>query len=842
MNKHSLPTVHEVALAGLLHDIGKLIQRAVRGGMPKELLDRQSDVLPMRNGRPSHWHALWSDWFFDQCEAGRLFWPAGADRAWVRNLAVYHHRPLQAAPGAPGLALSEIVTLADRMAAGFERKTKDVEAEETWNASGPARSRFRRTPIEAIATSVRLGDAHAKRGHHLPGELAAEALAPASRIRGEDVESGYARVWDQFQSEWNDAARRCANNPSAFEECVLSLSERFLWSIPSSTMDQPDVSLHDHSRAAAAFAGVLYRYHERSGTLFERSMQTDRSLPAFRFLIGDLSGLQATLFRLQSEGVKGLNKTLRGRSLRFQLIADAAIRQALRAFGLPMSAALQAAGGRFLALVPNVADAEDIVDALRRRFDAWFIEQYSGELALGLALSDPFSAGDLIATPNAAGAPQSRAEAVRESIAMTAEMAKLRLFAEQAAQGVVRMEFTAAGACTTCGVRPAVAAPAASASSAEKDGLCRACAGERLLGAHLPKSRAVVIREAKAGAASAETLLWHDYLLPMGEGEDRHDHGLGWRWLLDKPAHGPAPLRPGPAWVARFEDDVSRYEDLEDVEPSGVKTFEALARDAREIENGRPFGREMLALVKGDVDRLGRIFAGGLGERWSIARSAALSRMIDAYFTLRLPWLLRERFPDSYTVYAGGDDFMLVLPWRQGLELARALREDFSIFSGGNPDLTFSVGIALFDPRTPISIAAREAEKRLAEAKDAGRDRISAIEASPMEWSAFSRALDRACDLNRWIRDRRLPIAMLYRLLAIDDARQRVARGAARSSDYAWMARLGYQMARNLKGPENEDIRQAILGLFGLDDGWSGADRVVPGARLAISHAIYRNR
>ncbi|MFC3118259.1 hypothetical protein ACFOHS_08495 [Jhaorihella thermophila] len=42
----------------------KLIQRAVRGGLPQDLLDRQSDVLPTRDGRASHWHALWSDWFF----------------------------------------------------------------------------------------------------------------------------------------------------------------------------------------------------------------------------------------------------------------------------------------------------------------------------------------------------------------------------------------------------------------------------------------------------------------------------------------------------------------------------------------------------------------------------------------------------------------------------------------------------------------------------------------------------------------------------------------------------------------------------------------------------------
>lgn len=837
MTDRSLPTVHEVALAGLLHDIGKLIQRAVRGGLPEDLLDRQSDVLPTRDGRATHWHALWSDRFFDQCEAGELNWPNGIDRSRVRNLAVFHHRPLQDYRVQPQLALSVLVTLADRMAAGFERKARDAEREAAWRDSGPARERFRRTPIEAMTTNIRLGEGRARRGHHVPQELTPDAILPSAEVKAEEVEKGYSSLWDDFRAEWNEAARRCDADPAAFEEAVLSLSERFLWSVPSSTVDQPDVSLHDHSHAVAAFASALFRFHASRGTLSDPTALQDRTLRGFRFVVGDLSGLQSTLFRLQSEGVKGLNKTLRGRSMRFQLIADACVRETLRAFGMPMSAALQKAGGRFLVLVPDLDEADEILKELRARFDTWFVEQYSGDLALGLALSDAFAPDDLLfdstqATEPSGGATEDEGVSkVRGGISVAAEIAKLQLLSGQAARGVVDAAFSAEGACRTCGVRPA-----------RDTGLCAACAGEAALGDRLPRSRAVVVADRGSLGEVSGALLSHDYLLPSGEGETRHDRGTGWRWMLDPSPHGPAPLRPGPAWVARFGDDIGVYADLEDVEAGHIKTFQALARDSRETVNGKPIGREMLALLKGDVDRLGRIFAGGLGERWSVARSAALSRMMDAYFTLRLPHLLRTDFPDSYTVYAGGDDFMLVLPWRQGFELARTLRHDFERFAGGNPDLTFSLGIALFDPRTPISIPAREAEIRLEAAKSAGRNRVSALEDTPLTWEAFSEALDRAETLNRWLREGRLSTAFLYRMLAIDDARRRVAAGHARPSDYAWMARLGYQVARNLKGRDDDPIRTGILELFGLDERWQGEALAQAGARLAISHAIYRNR
>ncbi|WP_417448694.1 type III-A CRISPR-associated protein Cas10/Csm1 [Jhaorihella thermophila] len=743
----------------------------------------------------------------------------------------FHHRPLQDYRVQPQLALSILVALADRMAAGFERKARDSEQEAAWRDSGPARERFRRTPIEAMTTNIRLGERGARRGHHLPQELTPDAILPAAEVRGEDVEKGYSALWDGFKTAWNEAARRCAADPVAFEEAVLSLSERFLWSVPSSTVDQPDVSLHDHSHAVAAFASALFRFHQSRRKLSDPSALADREVPAFRFVVGDLSGLQSTLFRLQSEGVKGLNKTLRGRSLRFQLIADACVRETLRAFDMPMSAALQTAGGRFLVLVPNLDEADKILKGMRARFDSWFVDQYSGDLALGLALSDPFVCDDLVSGPSDDSTGAERIGKVRGGIGVAAEIAKLQLLAGQAAHGVVDATFSAEGACGTCGVRPA-----------GKEGLCAACAGEAALGDRLPRSRAVVISDRGGLGEMSAKLLSHDYLLPSGEGETRHDRGTGWRWMLDPAPHRPAPLRPGPAWVARFGDDIGPYADLEDVEAGHIKTFQALARDSREIVNGKPIGREMLALLKGDVDRLGRIFAGGLSDRWSVARSAALSRMMDAYFTLRLPHLLRTDFPDSYTVYAGGDDFMLVLPWRQGFELARTLRRDFERFAGGNPDLTFSLGIALFDPRTPISIPAREAENRLEAAKSAGRNRVSALEDTPLTWEAFSEALDRAETLNRWLREGRLSTAFLYRVLAIDDARRRVAAGHARPSDYAWMARLGYQIARNLKKRDDAPIRTGILELFGLDERWQGEALDQVGARLAISHAIYRNR
>jgi CRISPR-associated protein Csm1 len=839
----------EVSVAGLLHDIGKLLQRAHGGqGLPRAVADRAHDVLPQHEGRYSHWHALWSDLFFDLCAGGTadaLPWPAALDRARVRNLAVYHHAPLQDYRQSPGLALSELVTRADRLAAGQERKARDTEAENDGGLGSP-RTAYLTTPIAAMTVRVRLSEAPRRDLWHAPALVSSDALSPTPRPNGAAMTEGYRAVWEAFQEGWIELCERAGSDAAAFEEGLLSLSERTLWAVPSSTVDEPDVSLHDHARAVAAFAAALFRHHEAAGDLGDAAALRDGGRAKFRFLVGDLSGLQTTLFRLRSEGVSGLARLLRGRSMRFQLLADAAVRRALAAFGMPMAAALQVAGGRFLALVPDTADAARTLDGLRADFDAWIASEYTGDLTVGLALSEPFAPWDLMPRPDETEgtAAEARARAVRDRLAVAIETAKLHPLEGPAAAAVLPLDYPA-GDCPACGLRPAQGAVG-------EPGPCSACAAELAIGRALPRARAVVVG---GSAAPTDRLFERDYLLPVGEGTVAHDRGRGWRWLRHA-AHGPAPLRAGPAWVARFaEGDRARYEALaraagitlegaDEIEEGQIRTFQCLALDA--TEEGGKVGQPMLALLKGDVDRLGRIFAFGLGERWSVARTAQLSRLIDGYFALRLRDLLEREFPDSYTVYAGGDDFTLVLPWRQGFALAARLAEDFRAFAGDNPDLTFSLGIALFDPRTPISIPAREAEHRLEAAKTAGRNRVSAVEARAMTWEAFAAALGHAERLNSWLRDGTLATATLHRLLALDDARQRIASERGRPADFGWMGRLGYTLAR-LKPARGDgrlplEVTETIRALFGIGPEWRPTGPPAPGARLAITHALYRNR
>ena len=835
MNKviSELPTVQEVAIGALTHDIGKLMQRGSKKTLTSAQMERASDILPVYRGRHSHWHALWSDAFFDWIAEEHLPWPKPINPVWVRNMAVYHHRPLQAYPDSPEMVTTELVTVADRLASGFERKSRDVEKE----ASDRERNGFRRTPMKAIMPSLKF-DESGQAGHHLPGMLSADGFLPdpddADTEIGDRTISCYAEVLDGFRDGWRQLAETPDLGPDRFEAGLLSLMEKWLWAVPSSTMEEPDISLFDHSRAVAAFAAALFRHHECRGDLMSSEALNDRMRPKFRFLVGDLSGLQSTLFGFSRERVRGLNRILRGRSLRFQLIADAGIRHALQIFDMPWSAALQTAGGRFLILLPELGEREmtSRTNGLRKQFDSWLARNYSGKLGMGLALSDPFAPHDLAKgiCEDDNSAALERAWRVRDNLIATGETAKMRQLEEPAEHAVQAIEYRF-GTCQACGLRPA--------NLPEADGpggYCTTCRSEEELGRRYPKAKVVSVRE----SGDEDEIFGLSYRL--------RDDGLqgDQGWWIDRNENGPFPSRGGHCHVPRFEvNELEQYRSLEgnsELDAGDIKTFEVLAMHS--VNEGR--GREMLALLKADVDRLGRLLAEGTGKRWSIARASTLSRMIDGYFTMRLPKILEKRFPNIYTVFAGGDDLLLLGPWSDIFDFSLHLRDDFCRFSLNNPSVTLSAGIALFDVKAPVSIAAREADKRLSEVKENGRNGISAIEKSPMSWDKFRNALEHAQELDSFVKDKTLSTAALYRLLTLSDATTRIVESSASPQDHAWRARLGYTLLRNLPNFENETRQGAafdfILRLFGLDQGLECLGDGTAGLRLALSHAIYRNR
>ena len=64
-------------------------------------------------------------------------------------------------------------------------------------------------------------------------------------------------------------------------------------------------------------------------------------------------------------------------------------------------------------------------------------------------------------------------------------------------------------------------------------------------------------------------------------------------------------------------------------------------------------------------------------------------------------------------VFAGGDDLFVLGPWSDAVRFAETLYDSFHRFTGGNPDVTLSAGVALAKPGLPMRGIKELAEEQL---------------------------------------------------------------------------------------------------------------------------------
>ena len=259
----------------------------------------------------------------------------------------------------------------------------------------------------------------------------------------------YRRTGEDFRAAWKDLCRERRQKADLLHEAAIGLGERFWWGVPSSTRDEPDVSLLDHSLAVAAFAACLFRHHEARGELLDAAAIRDRTRPKFRLLRGDLSGIQSTLFRLASQQMKGVNRILRARSFLMGQLVEAAGLLIRRRLGLPPYVVLMRAGGQLTLLLPEIDGIEAKVAGLQGDIDRWMATRYAGELALVLGLTEPLAPEDFLRGRIAATLDRLRAATER------AKQQPLRAFLSGNGP-ILKEDYEegADGSCPACGVRP----------------------------------------------------------------------------------------------------------------------------------------------------------------------------------------------------------------------------------------------------------------------------------------------------------------------------------------------------------------------------------------------------
>ena len=239
--------VLEIALAGFLHDIGKFIQR-----ISQDSRAQLPDNFPLERFQPknkngiglSHNHASYTA-FFIKNQLRKI--PGITDIESLTDLAARHHLPTNSKE-------EYIITIADRLSAGMDRKNFDAE-----NATEINYSQYCKTRLMSVFDELYrdITDYEHRNFQYDLAPLTYESIFPVAK---RDASADYTTLASGFRSDLEKiTAKSLKNWFLQFDE----IAKKWTSFIPAASVEKviPDVSLYDHSKTASAFAQALYVYH-----------------------------------------------------------------------------------------------------------------------------------------------------------------------------------------------------------------------------------------------------------------------------------------------------------------------------------------------------------------------------------------------------------------------------------------------------------------------------------------------------------------------------------------------------------------------------------------------------
>lgn len=432
-------------------------------------------------------------------------------------------------------------------------------------------------------------------------------------------------------------------------------------------------------------------------------------------IAGDLSGIQSFIYTIASDGAL---KSLRARSFLLELVAEEVVQQLLEKLALPRTSVIYAGGGNLYLLAPQTDTVANEVEQIRTAFNDWLVKEYQGKVFLGLA-SHPFPTQDVATS----GLAKHWEGAIKQL-----SIQKGQKFRNQLECLVIQQD--AHEPCKVCHRDDVEELRPLGGDGAEA---CPTCNEMFDLGSQLFKVKAIVrsrqpkaigeLTQPLAIKLADETVYFHLFEKAETIPKEPQSVYLINNWTVDlyKFPHfkTPTPLLLG-NYAAESEEE------------GGFITAAEMAKSSQGIQR--------VGHLRMDVDRLGQIFARGLGDRYTLPRLSSLSRQLSYFFKVYLNSLAENRHTNLPTtaeklsnqdrknlmfIYAGGDDLFVNGAWNEVVEFAFDVYQSFRAYTGNHRDITLSGGISLSGPKYPLYQSAADSGKFESEAKGNGRDSLS---------------------------------------------------------------------------------------------------------------------
>lgn len=542
--------------------------------------------------------------------------------------------------------------------------------------------------LSPVFTSIKLSSSE-ELGQRFYNQVPLSKLGEDHPVNGDSQETTASyneKDFDSFSSQLKNVLSLCPDRIdfSTLVSLLLQLFEEWLWCVPTFTYNN-DISLYNHLRDSTGFAHAICKAQKSKTTKLV-------------MIVGDIPGIQKYILGINN---KKPAKMLRGRSTFVQVLSKIIASIFLREFELTEASVIMNAGGKFYIVAPFVQDFEENYRNAISKTDTLLAENFYYELTFAAGFA-PFDSEQLLSGKTSLGDVIGDAGANLHS-------GRFRMFESRFFGQFSESVF----------ILPAeYIKPVDNSSSDESDSIKCAVTNKPIR-----KERVGIIKEDET-SYTVDMQVKNEYdigdILPKNAlvcsvgGDNRFkiekaeflredalnvlintsiDESLN---LLEK-GNGSQIKNASFISIANY----ASYSKKSGIE--SVMSFEEMSETCK--------GAQLLTLIKGDVDNLGLIMSVGLDSGiTSVSRLTTLSSHFRYFFSTYLNNFLAQNCgPEdkkAYTIYAGGDDILLVTTHSHSLDLLKQFNEAFDRFVCFNPEIHISYSLTNFKHTTPVMLTA----------------------------------------------------------------------------------------------------------------------------------------
>ena len=501
---------------------------------------------------------------------------------------------------------------------------------------------------------------------------------------------------------------------STFINLLLILFEKYMWCIPDFTgSTNTDISLYNHLKDVAGISHAIYK--------------SDNEGTKLNLIIGDLPGIQKYIFNV---AYKKPAKVLRGRSIFVQILTRQFATIILNELGLTDANLIMLAGGKFYILAQNSNDFKEKFDKAKDDIEHILIKNFNYQLSFSAAY-ETFDYKLLM----------EKDKEKRRTFGDVIDKASYNLLLKRNQQfenilfekdDFDENQFILTDRyiepnkesdsnsikCAVTGFPIRRGFDKKMPDSENNELVDRQVFNEIKIGTEAPQSNVVVVFDNEYSTVKKVKTIKNykpekdDIRILLNPDLDE---------LIEK---------------KNIKKDILRNTQI--IEVANYSTWDEKENHVMDFEDieDKNNGAKYLTLIKGDIDNLGLIMSSGLvdddNDYTAISRTTTLSNHLKYFFSFSLNGFLKDwnegkiksEFDGNttdqkvYTVFAGGDDLMLISPQSSSLKLLYELNKTFNDFVCENPEVHISYSLTNFKHNTPIRIVADMAEENQSEVKN----------------------------------------------------------------------------------------------------------------------------